>query len=98
MVAKIYPMGYHGNMRFPEEVTDDVTRRLRRIEGQVRGIAQMVEEGRDCRDVVTQLSAVKSAMDRVNYRLFAAGMRHCVMDVETDLSAEELEKLFVKLG
>lgn len=85
-------------MRFPDDVTDDVTRRLRRVEGQIRGVQQMIEDGRTCRDVVTQLSAIKSAMDRVNYRLFAAGMRHCVVDPDADMTAEELEKLFVKLG
>ena len=85
-------------MRFPEEVTDDVTKRLRRVEGQVRGVQQMIEDGRSCQDIVTQLSAIKSAMDRVNYRLFSAGMRHCVVDEDSDMNPEELEKLFVKLG
>ena len=58
----------------------------------------MIEDGRSCKDVVTQLSAIKSAMDRVNYRLFAAGMRNCVNDPDSDMSADDLEKLFVKLG
>ncbi|MEM8905587.1 MAG: metal-sensing transcriptional repressor, partial [Actinomycetota bacterium] len=40
-------------MRFPEEVDDDVRRRLRRIEGQIRGLQRMLDEGQDCRDVVT---------------------------------------------
>ena len=85
-------------MRFPDEVTDDVTTRLRRVEGQIRGVQQMIEDGRSCKDVVTQLSAIKSAMDRVTYRLFAAGMRNCASNPESDMTADDLEKLFVKLG
>lgn len=89
-------------MRFPEEVDDDVQRRLARLEGQIRGLRKMLEEGADCRDVVTQLSAAKAALDRISYRLVAAGLRHCVTDPERaekeGMTADELEKLFVKLG
>jgi len=90
-------------MRFPEDVNDDVVKRLRRLEGQIRGVQRMVEEGQDCRDVVTQLSACKAALDRVGYRLVAAGLRHCAIpseeaDVEAGLDAEELERLFLKLS
>lgn len=90
-------------MRFPEEVNDDVVNRLRRLEGQIRGVQRMIEEGQDCRDVVTQLSACKAALDRVGYRLVAAGMRHCVaVDPSTDdtpgMDADELERLFMKLS
>ena len=49
-----------------EPVRDDVLLRLRRIEGQVRGIHRMVEENRDCRDIVTQLSAVKAAVSSLS--------------------------------
>ncbi len=90
-------------MRFPEEVNDDVLKRLRRVEGQVRGVQRMVEEGQDCRDIVTQLSACKAALDRVGYRLVVAGMRHCAtsqddVDVDAGLDADELERLFLKLS
>lgn len=46
--------------------SDDVLLRLRRIEGQVRGVQRMVEEGRDCREIVTQVAAIKSALSSVN--------------------------------
>jgi DNA-binding FrmR family transcriptional regulator len=59
-------------MRFPEDVNDDVLKRLRRLEGQIRGVQRMIEEGKDCTDVVTQLSACKAALDRVGYRLVVA--------------------------
>ena len=60
-------------MRFPEDVNDDVLKRLRRLEGQIRGVQRMIEEGQDCTDVVTQLSACKAALDRVGYRLVVVG-------------------------
>ena len=90
-------------MRFPEDVNDDVLKRLRRLEGQIRGVQRMIEEGQDCGDVVTQLSACKAALDKVGYRLVVAGMRHCatVPAGSTDepvLDAEELERLFMKLS
>jgi len=90
-------------MRFPEDVNDDVLKRLRRLEGQIRGVQRMVEEGQDCADVVTQLSACKAALDKVGYRLVIAGMRHCVVVPESageepGLEAAELERLFLKLS
>jgi DNA-binding FrmR family transcriptional regulator len=90
-------------MRFPEDVNDDVLKRLRRLEGQIRGVQRMIEEGQDCGDVVTQLSACKAALDRVGYRLVVAGMRHCVLAQEQTgeepaLDADELERLFMKLS
>lgn len=96
-------MGYTVAMRFPEDVNDDVLKRLRRLEGQIRGVQRMIEEGQDCTDVVTQLSACKAALDRVGYRLVVAGMRHCVTEpvktgAEATLDADELERLFMKLS
>jgi len=94
-------------MRFPEDVNDDVINRLRRLEGQIRGVQRMVEEGQDCRDVITQLSACKAALDRVGYRLVVSGMRYCVNDSgapdsDSDsgaiVDADELERLFLKLS
>ncbi|MGY6502378.1 MAG: metal-sensitive transcriptional regulator [Acidimicrobiales bacterium] len=84
-------------MRFPEDVADDVQLRLRRLEGQIRGIQKMLDEGQECEAVVTQLAAAKAALDRVGYRLVAAGMRHCVID-GADEDTESLEKLFLKLS
>ena len=79
-------------MRFPEDVDDDVRKRLRRVEGQIRGLQKMLDEGKACREVITQLSAA--------YRLIGAGMRYCVMnpDAEDSMSPEELEKLFLKVS
>lgn len=87
-------------MRFPEDVDDDVRKRLRRVEGQIRGLQRMLDEGQDCRDVITQLSAAQAALDRVAYRLIAAGMRYCVANPEetNGMTPEELEKLFLKVS
>jgi DNA-binding FrmR family transcriptional regulator len=89
-------------LRFPDDVNEDVQNRLRRLEGQIRGIERMLYEGKDCREVVTQLSAAKSALDRVGYRLVAAALRYCAInpdEAEDDgLTPAELERLFVKLG
>ena len=80
-------------MQFPEEVSTDVVKRLRRLEGQVRGIQRMVEEGDECREIVTQLAAAQGALDRVGFKLMAAALAS--PDMATD--ADELEKLFLKL-
>ncbi len=87
-------------MRFPEEIDHDVIVRLRRIEGQVRGLQRLVDEGADCSKIVTQLSATKGALDRVGFKMVAAGMQHCLTDnnvAERDAKVAELEKLFLKL-
>ena len=81
-------------MHFPEETSADVIKRLRRLEGQIRGIQRMVDESAECRDIVTQLAAAKGALDRVGFKLMAAALLNA--DDDTDL--EELERLFVKLS
>jgi DNA-binding FrmR family transcriptional regulator len=81
-------------MRFPEETSADVIVRLRRLEGQIRGIQRLVDEGAECRKVVTQLAAARGALDRVGFRLMAAAMA----DTSGDADLEELEKLFLKLS
>jgi DNA-binding FrmR family transcriptional regulator len=59
---------------------DELLRRLRRVEGQVRGIAKMVEDDRYCIDVLTQVSAVTSALHSVAVALLDDHLRHCVTD------------------
>jgi len=80
-------------MQFPEEISTDVVKRLRRLEGQVRGIQRMIEEGDECRNIVTQLAAAQGALDRVGFKLMAAALSSPDMATDTD----ELEKLFLKL-
>ncbi len=88
-------------MRFPEDVSDEVTKRLRRAEGQVRGVQRMLEEGEDCRAVIMQLSAAQAALHRAALRLMAAGMHECVANPERaaaeGMTAEQMEELFLSL-
>lgn len=88
-------------MRFPDEVSDDVLNRLRRAEGQVRGLQRLLEEGADCKDVVTQLTAAQAALHRAGLRLMSAGMRYCLLDPEKaeaeGMTPDDMEELFLKL-
>ncbi len=72
-----------GALRISEEVAAALAARLRRIEGQVRGLQRMLEEGRDCAEVAQQVAATRAALDRVAMDLIAAGLEQCVrMEVE----------------
>lgn len=80
----------------------DLLRRLRRIEGQARGIARMLEEGRDCGEIVTQVAAMKAATEQVGVAMIAclmeAAVRSAVHDGEDSRVAVELcTKLLAKL-
>ncbi|CAN5465679.1 metal-sensitive transcriptional regulator [soil metagenome] len=85
-----------------EEAVDAVLNRLRRAHGQLAGVISMIEQGRDCKDVVTQLAAVSKALDRAGFKIVATGLRQCLSD-ETPadsqpLTGTELEKLFLALA
>ncbi|MBI5104088.1 MAG: metal-sensitive transcriptional regulator [Solirubrobacterales bacterium] len=69
---------------------DQLGKRLRRIEGQVRGIEKMVEEDRYCIDVLTQISAIQAALDKVALGLLDGHARHCVVGGHGDAEPEEL--------
>jgi CsoR family transcriptional regulator, copper-sensing transcriptional repressor len=62
----------------------EVLKRLRRIEGQVRGVERMVEEDRYCIDVVTQITAIEAALDKVALEMLADHARHCVIGGAVD--------------
>ena len=72
---------------------DDLLRRLRRIEGQVRGLQQMVEEDRYCIDVLTQISAANRALQSVAVGMFDDHLRHCVADAVAAGGSDADEKL-----
>lgn len=75
---------------------DDVTLRLKRIEGQVRGVQRMIEEGRDCRDIVTQVAAIRSALGSVNSIVLQCYAHNCLenADQPRDTTIAELIELF----
>ncbi|MCF6524233.1 metal-sensitive transcriptional regulator [Streptomyces sp. JJ36] len=86
--------------------TDDLkaaVNRLRRAQGQLAGIIRMIEEGRDCEDVVTQLAAVSRALDRAGFAIIATGLQHCLTEQNSDAADQQelrarLEKLFLSLA
>lgn len=84
--------------RLPDHVHVDVQNRLKRIEGQIRGLQRLLDEGAGCEEIIHQMAASKAALDRVGYRLVAAGMQYCVSDPDSPLTADDLEKLFLKLS
>ena len=61
-------------MEINKEVQADLALRLRRIEGQIRGIQAMLEENRECRDIVTQIAAASKALDQVGFKMLASGL------------------------
>jgi CsoR family transcriptional regulator, copper-sensing transcriptional repressor len=77
---------------------DQLLKRLKRIEGQVRGIEGMVSEDRYCIDVLTQISAVQAALDKVALGLLDDHARHCVMGAEDGEQAERTEELMAAVG
>jgi len=74
--------------RSEEEITD-LTKRLRRIEGQVRGIQKMVEEDRYCIDILTQIMAVEAAMKKVSFSLIERHANHCMLKAVKDSNGQE---------
>jgi DNA-binding FrmR family transcriptional regulator len=89
-------------MQVDEAAMADVVKRLRRAEGQIRGVIGMIEDGRGCAEVITQLAAVSRALDRAGFKIIASGLRECVAARENGdqeaLSEAELEKLFLSLA
>jgi DNA-binding FrmR family transcriptional regulator len=82
-----------------EETIAQVLNRLRRAQGQLAGVISMIESGRECKDVVTQLAAVSRALDRAGFKIVATGLRQCVSGAEADgMTEAELEKLFLALA
>jgi DNA-binding FrmR family transcriptional regulator len=80
----------------------EVLNRLRRAHGQLAGVIAMIEQGRNCKDVVTQLAAVSRALDRAGFKIVATGLRDCIAgggaSGASPLTEAELEKLFLALA
>ncbi|HEV7720639.1 MAG TPA: metal-sensitive transcriptional regulator [Iamia sp.] len=72
---------------------DDYARRLKRIEGQVRGLQRMVDDDTYCIDVLTQISAVSSALESVALGLLDQHIRHCVADAARQGDAAEADRI-----
>jgi DNA-binding FrmR family transcriptional regulator len=89
-------------MKLEKSPSEEVVRRLRRIEGQIGGIVKMIEDGRDCADIVTQLAAASRVLDRAGFRLLSSGMRQCLTAASEGepeaITPEQMEKLFLSLA
>lgn len=83
----------------PTEMTP-VINRIKRARGQLDGVLRMLEEGRECEDVVTQLAAVSKALDRAGFAIVATGLQQCLAqgDDMDSLDVKKMEKLFLSLA
>ena len=77
---------------------DQLLKRLRRVEGQVRGVEKMVDDDRYCIDVLTQISAIQAALDKVALGLMDDHARHCVVDGPAELKDERTEELMAAVA
>lgn len=84
-----------------------VVNRLRRAQGQIAGVIKMIEEGRDCEEVVTQLAAASRALDKAGFAVIATGLQRCLTEnpggdpaaaLDREQMRARLEKLFLSLA
>jgi DNA-binding FrmR family transcriptional regulator len=89
-------------MQIDDGVSQEVVNRLRRAQGQIGGIIAMIEDGRNCSDIVTQLAAASRAIDRAGFKIVASGIRQCqdaeLRGEQPALTREQMEKLFLALA
>ncbi|KUP07919.1 cytoplasmic protein [Bacillus coahuilensis m2-6] len=83
------------------EYTSDISNRLKRLEGQIRGVLNMMEEDKHCKDVVTQLSAVRSGIDRTIGLIVAKNLQACIVEAaeegrDAEDAIQEAVNLIVK--
>jgi DNA-binding FrmR family transcriptional regulator len=89
-------------MEIPNDVIEDIRRRLHRVSGQLAGIERMLDDGRECKDVVAQISAANRALEQAGFKLVAAGLTYCIARPDEAAAAgyplDFVEKLFLKLA
>ena len=86
-------------MHVDVESLGPVVNRLRRAQGQLAGVLRMIEEQRDCADVVTQLAAVSRALDKAGFALISSGLEQCIRAGDDgQIDRAKLEKVFLSLA
>ncbi|WP_199035516.1 metal-sensitive transcriptional regulator [Glycomyces salinus] len=89
-------------MQMNEALAGDALNRLKRAQGQLAAVVDMIEDGDDCQKVLTQLAAVSKAIDRAGFKLVASGLRECRRAAENGeqepLTEQDLERMFMALA
>lgn len=87
-------------VQIPEDSQKPIIQRLKRAHGQLGAVIRMIEEGYDCEEIVTQLSAANKAISRAGYALIASGLDECYKNAGSskDVDLKKLEKLFLSLA
>ncbi len=106
LIADVEPTGPESpateavGLHFTPEELDNVLKRLKRAQGQLGGVIRMIEAGRDCADIVTQMAAVSKALDRVGFAVISAGLKQCLLEDPAGdrMDTASLEKLFLSLA
>ncbi len=100
--ASAAALSIEGVTPIDEVCRKDVLTRLRRVQGQVNGIITMIENDRDCADVVTQMAAVSRALDRAGFKIISSALQQCAQaegrGEKLSMTPEQLEKLFLALA
>jgi DNA-binding FrmR family transcriptional regulator len=83
-----------------EEQIDAITKRIKRAQGQLGAVARMLEEGRSCEEIVTQMSAVSKAVNTAAFTLISASLKECILEDKNNSEAvtAQLQKLFLSLA
>jgi DNA-binding FrmR family transcriptional regulator len=89
-------------VQLPDAVSDEVRNRLHRVAGQVQGVERMLDEGRDCKEIVVQISAATKALEQAGFRIVAAGLTYCLEhpeEAEADgYGVDNVQKMFMRLA
>ncbi|HUX05002.1 MAG TPA: metal-sensitive transcriptional regulator [Acidimicrobiales bacterium] len=77
-----------------------ITKRLKRANGQMTAVVRMLEEGRSCEDVITQMAAVNKAINTAAFMLISSSLKECIVDptIDTESVTDKLQKLFLSLA
>jgi DNA-binding FrmR family transcriptional regulator len=100
MIALVRNAQGVATMQLDTEQLSGVVKRLRHAEDQVGGVIRMIEDGRGCQEIVTQLAAVSKALDRAGFAVIATGLRQCLAESPdgSGMDPADLEKLFLSLA
>ena len=84
----------------PTDEMEPIVKRLRRAQGQIAGVLRMIEDGRDCEEIVTQVAAVSRALDRAGFAIISTGLKQCLRESKggDSLDSAKMEKLFLTLA